>query len=259
MSFDISHLLDGWDYQPGQVIVRRFTGKDGEEKIQLRVDLGILQMNARGRPDGRRPHGHASLLDHFIARLDRHLEENDGEDDDFVLKSEDCSRLQIEALQFHHRCICLLQLEDFGAAVRDTNRNLKTLDFVDEYAESDDMAWSLNPFRPQVLLLRTRALAPQPIKRKAFAGAVERVKDGVKCIREFYEAVDREDLLEHSAEITALEDWLNDIIQQRPLSKREQLEHALSEAVKVEDYEKAAHVRDQLRKLDSEKSKGSGR
>ena len=42
MNFDISHLLSHWDYQPGQVVVRKFTGKDGAEKIQLRVDLGIL-------------------------------------------------------------------------------------------------------------------------------------------------------------------------------------------------------------------------
>ena len=57
MNFDISHLLEHWDYQPGQVVVRKFVGKDGQEKIQLRVDLGILQMNAHGRPDGKRPLG----------------------------------------------------------------------------------------------------------------------------------------------------------------------------------------------------------
>ena len=51
MNFDISHLLDQWDYQPGQVVVRKFVGKDGQEKIQLRVDLGLLQMNAEGRPE----------------------------------------------------------------------------------------------------------------------------------------------------------------------------------------------------------------
>ena len=55
MNFDISHLLESWDYQAGQVIVRKFTAKDGVEKIQLRVDLGLLQMNAEGRPDGKRP------------------------------------------------------------------------------------------------------------------------------------------------------------------------------------------------------------
>jgi hypothetical protein len=61
MSFDISALLDQWDYQPGQVVVRKFRGKDGQDKIQLRVDLGLLQMNAKGRPDGKRPFGHESL------------------------------------------------------------------------------------------------------------------------------------------------------------------------------------------------------
>ena len=259
MSFDISHLLDGWEYQPGQVIVRRFTGKDGEDKIQLRVDLGILQMNAHGRPDGKRPYGRPSLLEYFTARLDRHLEENDGSDEQYVLSAEDCSRLQMEALQFHHRCICLLQLEDFGAAVRDTNRNLKVLDFVDEYAESDEIAWNLNQFRPQVLMLRTRSLAMQRLKRKDFGGAVDRVKDGLKAIREFYQAFEREDLLEQSAEILALEDWLNDIQEKRPLSKREQLENDLTDAVMREDYEKAARVRDQIRKLDAERSKGAGR
>ena len=55
MNFDISHLLDHWDYQPGQVVVRRLVGKDGQEKIQLRLDLGLLQMNAQGRPDGKKP------------------------------------------------------------------------------------------------------------------------------------------------------------------------------------------------------------
>ena len=51
MNFDISHLLEQWDYQPGQVVVRRVTGKDGKEKIQLRVDLGILGMTF-GEGDG---------------------------------------------------------------------------------------------------------------------------------------------------------------------------------------------------------------
>ena len=62
MDFDISPLLDHWAYKPGQVVVRKFKGKDGKEKIQLRVDLGLLQMNAEGRPDGKRPFGHNSLV-----------------------------------------------------------------------------------------------------------------------------------------------------------------------------------------------------
>ena len=74
MSFDISHYLEQWEYQPGQVVVRKFVGKDGREKIQLRVDLGLLQMNATGRPDGKLPFGHESLYEHFQNRLRLHLE-----------------------------------------------------------------------------------------------------------------------------------------------------------------------------------------
>ena len=69
MNFDISPLLDQWDYEPGQIVVRRFKAKDGMEKIQLRVDLGLLQMNAIGRPDGKKPFGHESLLEHYLLQL----------------------------------------------------------------------------------------------------------------------------------------------------------------------------------------------
>ena len=46
-----------------------------------------------------------------------------------------------------------------------------------------------------------------------------------------------------------MQHWLEEVERKRPLSKREQLERDLSEAVKVEDYEKAARVRDALKKL----------
>ena len=112
MNFDISHLLEEWDYQPGQVAVRKFKTKDGTEKIQLRVDLGLLQMNAVGRPDGKRPFGRESLFEHFQARLEKRRRANPGTSDEFVLKAEDCAKLQQEAIQYHHRYICLFQLEE---------------------------------------------------------------------------------------------------------------------------------------------------
>ena len=110
MNFDISHLLEQWDYQPGQVVVRKFVGKDGLEKIQLRVDLGLLQMNAQGRPDGKRPFGHPTLFDFHLAKLEQFRARHDGSDQEFVLSGEDCAKLQLEAFQYHHRYVCLLQL-----------------------------------------------------------------------------------------------------------------------------------------------------
>src|SRR5207244_8924648 len=163
MNFDISHLLEDWDYQPGQVAVRKFKTKDGIGKIQLRVDLGLLQMNVSGRPDGKRPFGRESLFDHFRARLQKHRRANPSAGDDYVLTAEDCAKLQQEAIQYHHRYICLFQLEDFDGVIRDTDRNLKVFDFVQQYTASEELAWSLQQFRPQLLMMRLlarRAVAP---------------------------------------------------------------------------------------------------
>jgi UvrB/uvrC motif len=249
MSFDISHLLEQWEYQPGQVMVRKFKGKDGHEKIQLRVDLGLLQMNAQGRPDGKRPLGYPSYYDFCLHKLKQNKEDHDGEDEAFVLNSDDCSKLQLEALQYHHRYICLLQLEDFECATRDSARNLQVIDFVSEYAESDDLAWSLEQFRPQVLMLHTRARASLHLEDKQFNNAIEEIMTGLEQLREFYREWDRADLEEQSAEILSLETWLEDVKNQRPLTRREKLEMDLQRAIQVEDFEKAAKVRDALRNL----------
>src|SRR5512136_2963743 len=91
MDFDISHLLDQWEYKPGQVGARRFKTKDGCEKIQLRLELCLLQMNAVGRPDGKRPFGRTCLLEHYRARLHKYVAAHDGSDEGFKLKAEDCA------------------------------------------------------------------------------------------------------------------------------------------------------------------------
>ncbi len=68
MSKDLTVLLHGWDYNPNEVTVRRVLGIDGREKIQMRLDLGVLQMEVSGRPDGKRPYGHESLLEYQMAQ-----------------------------------------------------------------------------------------------------------------------------------------------------------------------------------------------
>ena len=248
MNFDISHLLDNWDYQPGQIVVRRFPGKDGRDKIQLRVDLGLLQMNADGRPDGKRPLGHESLFDYHQARLAKHREAHASEDD-FVLKAEDCAKLQLEALQYHHRYICLLELQDYPGVVRDTRRNLSVFDFVSRYAESDELAWALQQFRPQLLLIQVRARGSEKLANKQFMAALREIERGISEIRSFYSEHSRHDLAEQSGEVQYLENWIGEINNKRPLTQREKLELALHEAVRQENYEKAAEVRDALKNL----------
>jgi hypothetical protein len=248
MKFDLTELLQDWDYTPGQVAARRFQGKDGE-KIQLRVDLGVLQMNAIGRPDGRKPMGHESWHQFQLRRLEQAGPAGDGVGRDFSLNAEDCSRLQQEAIQYHHRYICFFQLRDFEAVERDCARNLEVFRFVDEHAETDELAWTLLQFTPQLLMMRTRARGEALLQAGQHAAAIEMIEDGLSDLEGFYRENEREELLEQSGEIQSLRQWLEDIRRKRPVSELERLQRDLAEAIQIEDYEKAAAVRDQLRKL----------
>jgi len=188
MDFDISRLLENWEYEPGQVVVRRFKAKDGTEKIQLRVDLGMLQMNAEGRPDGKKPFGYVSLLEYYQARLYKHLAASGGSDESFKLKAEECAKLQLEALQYHHRYICMLELGDYAGVIRDAERNLAAFDFAGKHAESEELAWSLRQFEPQLRLILTRARGAQALKAEDFSLAVQQVEEGIEKIRACYAA-----------------------------------------------------------------------
>jgi UvrB/uvrC motif len=247
MSFDITELLANWDYQPGQVVARRFQGQDGTEKVQLRVDLGVLQMNATGRPDGKRPMGHGSWFEFQQDRLRKHRREH-GDDEEFSLDGEACAKLQQEAIQYHHRYICFFQLEDFAAVEGDCERNLKVFEFVAEFAESDELAWSLLQFAPQLIMMRTRARGTAALRKKKFANAVKAIEEGMEELEAFYRDNEREELLENSGEIASLKHWLEEVRTRKPLTEIEKLQRALDEAILQEDYEKAAKVRDQMRK-----------
>src|SRR5256885_3582181 len=93
---DISVILKGWDYESGTINVRKVAGLDGSPKLQLRLDLGLLQMELTGRPDGQRPHGSESLLDYQESLLRDHQRRN-GTDLAFSLSSEQCQSLRDEA------------------------------------------------------------------------------------------------------------------------------------------------------------------
>lgn len=251
MSFDISDLLNSWDYQPGQVSARRFKGQDGTEKLQLRVDLGILQMNAEGRPDGKRPLGSGSWFEVQQSRLATYRKKNNGNDDGFRLDAEMISRLQQEAIQYHHRYICFFQLKDFTAVEVDCDRNLDLFEFVARYAASDELAWALLQFTPQLLMMRARARGTALVRRRKYEAAIKTIEDGIESLEEFYRGHGREDLLEQSGELTSLRQWLEDVRSKRPMTQLERLQKDLDEAIRLEDYEKAAAVRDQMRRLET--------
>jgi protein-arginine kinase activator protein McsA len=71
MNRDLTAIFEEWEYRPGHLSARIINGEDGEPRIQVRLDLGVLQMGLEGRPDGIHPFGFISLLDYYEAMYER--------------------------------------------------------------------------------------------------------------------------------------------------------------------------------------------
>src|SRR5918997_4092683 len=152
MSLDLNTLLNDWPHESGNIKGRKIIGLDGREKLQLRIDLGMLQMEMTGGPDGHRPHNCESLLQYHERRAARAEARGDG----YELTAEQCNELQQEGIQYYHRYLSLFQINDFAGVIRDTQRNLDLFDFVTDHTEREEVAWSFQQFRPYVLMMNTR-------------------------------------------------------------------------------------------------------
>jgi hypothetical protein len=64
----IEQILKDWPYDPETVNVRVVRADDGREVIQMRIDMGLLQLETTGRPDGSRPSGHETYYDYLVSR-----------------------------------------------------------------------------------------------------------------------------------------------------------------------------------------------
>ena len=193
---DITKVLQNWDYRLGRVDARRVKGDDGVDKLQLRIDLGLLQMNAQYRPDGKRPFGHPTLLDHFVNRLEEFRKKHGGEDDDFSINPDECAKLQQEAIQYHHRSICNFELEDFEAVERDTEHILELLDFVQDFAAQDDIGQSFQQFRPQTIMMQVRAVGTELIAENNYDAAIDEITNAIDDLNLFYTEMGREELID---------------------------------------------------------------
>jgi tetratricopeptide (TPR) repeat protein len=246
---DISAFLNQWEYEPGKLLVRQFTGDDGLEKIQLRVDLGILQMNRDGRPDGKSPYDTHSYFDY----LREQLEEGLMEAVEFSLDDSQLMELQQEALQYYHRYICLYELNEYDLVIRDTSRNLSLCDFIEEFANDDADISNLLNLKPQMLMMYAHSEAMILLQIGKKEEAIEVLTD---CLEEIQELFDESDGIidEPINEKRALEKIIREIHLTPSPSREENLKIQLALAVEKEDYEQAAVYRDLLKDLHSNTS-----
>ena len=246
---DLNTILKDWPHENRAIKVRKILGLDGRQKLQLRIDLGVLQMELTGRPDGMRPHGCESLLTYHQLRATRAKARNE----DYALTPEQCAELQQEGIQYYHRYLSLFQINDFQGVVRDTQRNLDLFTFVAEHIDRDELSWSLQQFRPYVLMMNTRAKASILLGQGKFPEAVAEIERGRDAIVDFFQRSNFPELVSKSSEIAFLDEWLEEVKAKRPLSKLEIMQREMETAIAKELYERAAELRDAIKLL---KAKG---
>jgi hypothetical protein len=280
MDVDLTELLRDWPFEPGKINVRLIETPHGERKIQVRLDLGVLQMELDGRPDGLRPHGYGSVLEYFEARLDGappapeeglsepedadapgsrpegagegggdFPDEDGDEPEPFRLSPEDCRALREEAVQYYHRYVALLVLEDYDRVVRDTTRNLRVLDLCAAHAETEEDRTILEQFRPYITMMRARALASQALADNEAKAALYAIDEAIETLRAYYAAQGSPDLFDASGEVRMLREMRDTLVPKLPVSQKSELRQRLQRAIEDENYELAAILRDELRML----------
>ena len=144
---NIDFILRSWEYEPYNVNARIVQGDDGRDVIQMRVDMGVLQLEMKGRPDGSHPHSHESMLDYLIQKSTE-------AEETYELTEDECFEVDREFVQFYHRRVCWLQLRRFEQAMQDANHTLSLMDLCQSHSSDEQWAIAHEQYRPFVLFHR---------------------------------------------------------------------------------------------------------
>lgn len=245
MNEDIGHILRNWPYNPGDDLIVRIIDTPDGSKLQMRIDMGIIQMEIDDHPTGEKPKGYESWLDYY-----EHIQiqyETGKVDDYFSLSGDDCKILRREGVQYYYRYLSLMKIEDYHRVIRDTDRNLRLFALVKTYAESEMDRWALDQFRPYVIMMNTRARASIRLKENPVTGiedAIELFDKGMGEIIAFYKDYGISSEIDSSVELSILKALKTEFLRKSPPSLEEELKKAIDE----ERFEDAAALRDKIRK-----------
>ena len=233
----IDKILKDWPFDSDHLSVRLVDGGDGREIIQMRIDMGLLQLETQGRPDGTRPFGNETVYHHLVSR-------QKSDDNEFVMDDEQCNEIDREFVQFYHRRICWLTLRKFDYAVRDADHTLALMDFCRAHSPDEEWTMSHEQYRPFVLFHRTQASALSAVEEENPEAAIQNINEGLDNFRTFFECYDAEDHFEEDELVKRLVELRESMREQFEVGKT--LHEQLADAVAAEQYELAARLRDEL-------------
>jgi hypothetical protein len=237
---DIDRLLESWPYRPGEVLARIVKAADGREVLQMRVDMGVLQLEMADRPDGTRPHGAATYYDYLQRQAD--------DDPSFVLTQEQCMDADREFVQYYHRRICWLALREYRRAAQDADHSLAFMDFVRDHSPDDEWTMSHEQYRPFVLFHRIQAGALAELEDSGPDAAIHEINAGLARFRVLFEQYEAEDRFDDDDLVARLVELKESLREHYRVGRT--LDEQLADAIAAEKYELAARLRDELARRD---------
>ena len=242
MSQDIDAALQGWEFKPRVIQARLVQTASGRQAIQMRVDLGILQMETRDRPDGTRPHGCATYFDYL--RQQARVAQRGGES--LVMSEEQCMEADREFVQYYHRRICWMALRNFTRAVADADHTLAFMDFVRDHSPDEEYTQAHEQYRGFVIFQRTQSAVARALEKDNAEQAIDEIQTGLERLRAFFTAFEVEEQMEEDGMVQQLRKMEKSLRDTHGIEAT--LNEQLNEAVAREDYETAARLRDALRR-----------
>lgn len=237
--FDIDAILRQWPFKLGVIAARLVRAGDNREVIQMRLEMGLLQMEVVGRPDGEHPGGADTCLDWL-----RELARVGGET--FTLNAEQCVEVDREFLQYYHRRICYLALRQFARAAADAEYTLALMDFVAAHSPNQQWTLSHEQYRPFVLFHRIQATAMMAIQDSGAETAIEIINQGLEQMREVFAKFGAEEQFDQDELVGQLAVMKESLREEYRVGKT--LAEQLADAVATEAYERAARLRDEIAK-----------
>lgn len=237
---DIDTILRDWAYKPDDVVARVVKASDGRPVLQMRIDLGLLQMEVNDRPDGTKPHGERTYYDYLLR------ESLDNDEEQFEMSPEQCMLADQEFAQFYHRRICWMALREFHNAVRDAEHTLAFMDFVKQHSPNEDWTIGHEQYRPFVLFHRIHAASLAELNANGPEAAIAEVNRGLNDFRTLYQEYEAEEKYSEDEFVVRLNDMKDSMKKHFKIGRSK--EELLAEAIKNEDYEAAAKIRDEIQK-----------
>ena len=226
-----AHMLSRWPYQSGKVLARVVSGENDVERLQVRVELGILQMEVVGHPEGAIP------IYESMKQTPEALDEST------------CLALQREAALYAYRAFILSVLERHAGVVKDMARNLAVMSMIIDSANSDVDRGRARSLTVQFLMIRARSRAAFAASKGDFSLARRTLESDMKEIRDALRQAGRASDVENAPEIQLLKGMQDMYVPRLPSSQRQEMEERLAAAIDVENYELAAILRNELRQL----------